>query len=113
MARAEKSAKSGEIWQFPENIRGVIVGGAPLNRDTFRSTISGTRPQLEAWAELAGGQVPLDEVIQRLLVSTIETAGETTTMAVVWGEDHPVFAWLAENLYDNAPGALPGAASPE
>lgn len=92
--------------QFPEQVNAVIVGDAPLNRDTFRSSIEGSRSQLESWASLAGGQVPVEEIIRRLKDSPIETDCGETTMRTVWGEDHPVYTWLGKNLFDNDPAML-------
>lgn len=94
--------------QHPGQVRAVIVGDSPLNRDTFRSSIEGTRPRLEAWAEIAGGRLPIDEIIERLKDSPGGTAGQSdaTTLRSLWGEGHPVFRWLAENLFYNDPAML-------
>jgi pimeloyl-ACP methyl ester carboxylesterase len=94
--------------QYPEGILGLIVGDAPLNRDTFRATIEGTRERLSTWADLAGGQVPLAEVIERLKNSSIEGNGDGPkgTLRQVWGENNPVFTWLGENLFLHDPAML-------
>jgi pimeloyl-ACP methyl ester carboxylesterase len=94
--------------QYPDGIRAVLVGDAPLNRDTFRATIEGSRERLASWAEIAGGQIPLTEVIAHLKDAPIETPGNNSpnTMRQVWGEENPVFPWLGENLFHNDPAML-------
>jgi pimeloyl-ACP methyl ester carboxylesterase len=94
--------------QFPEGVRAVAVGDAPLSSQAWQAVLQQGRDRLIAWRALAGGQKPLEEVIQTLKDSPIEVPGnhESLFMREVLGEDAPVFEWLATNLQHNDPDML-------
>jgi pimeloyl-ACP methyl ester carboxylesterase len=58
--------------------------------------------------DLCGGQKRLDQLIEILKAAPIEVPdkGEPMPMREVMGEDGPVYAWLAANLYQSDPDML-------
>lgn len=91
--------------QRPEVVRALVVGDSPLSGESWRLVLEETRDKLVEWQGLAGGQVPLDELLEMLKNAPVEKPGQTelVPMRNVYGEDSPVFAWLATNLMQNDP----------
>jgi pimeloyl-ACP methyl ester carboxylesterase len=89
-------------------VRAVAVGDSPLSSRTFHDVLEGTRDRIAAWRDLAGGQVPMQELIEALKDSPTEVPGrsEPVLMREAMGEDSPVFEWLATNLYQQDPDML-------
>ncbi len=89
--------------QFPEGVRAVAVGDAPLSRQAWQAHQS--RDRALAWRDLAGGQKPFAEVVEALKDTPIEVSGRVD--AVPWrevaGEDAPVYPWLATCLQQSDP----------
>lgn len=90
--------------QYPEGVRAVVVGDAPLSGQALQAT----RPDPErvaAMRKMCGGQKSLDELIEMLKESPISVPGksEQVPMRQVMGEDAPMFAWMATNLYQCDP----------
>ncbi len=90
--------------QYPEGVRAVVVGDAPLSGQALQAT----RPDPErvaAMRNVCGGQKPLDELIEMMKESPISVPGrsEPVPMRQVMGEDAPMFAWMATNLYQCDP----------
>ncbi len=94
--------------QLSAGVRAVAVGDSPLSSQTFYDVLHGTRDRLAAWRDLAGGQVPMQDLIEALKDSPTEVPGqsEPVPMREVMGEDAPVFEWLAANLYQQDPDML-------
>jgi pimeloyl-ACP methyl ester carboxylesterase len=67
-----------------------------------------THDRITAWRDSAGGQRPLQDVIEALKDSPTELPGreEPLPMREAYGEEAPVFEWLATNLYHNDPDML-------
>jgi pimeloyl-ACP methyl ester carboxylesterase len=95
--------------QAPGDVRAVVVGDSPL---TWRTDSSARRPahlaRVAAWRDLAGGRLPIDEIVEALKDAPTEIPGqdEPVTMREKHGEDAGVFAWVATNLYYNDPDML-------
>jgi pimeloyl-ACP methyl ester carboxylesterase len=89
--------------QFPDGVRAVAVGDAPLSRQAWQAHQS--RDRALAWRNLAGGQKPFDEIVEALKDTPIEVPGRVgfVPMRDVAGEDAPVYAWLATCLQQSDP----------
>lgn len=94
--------------QYPEGIRAVAVGDAPLSSQTFHDHLLQGQDRVAAWRDLSGGQKPLDQLIELLKDAPIEVPGrsEPVPMRAVINEDRPFYTWLATNLYQNDPDML-------
>jgi pimeloyl-ACP methyl ester carboxylesterase len=94
--------------QYPEGVRAVAVGDAPLSSQTWHDVLLQSQDRLAAWRDLSGGQIPMDQIIDLLKDTLIEVPGrpEPVFMRDVMGEDAPVYDWLAANLYQSDPDML-------
>lgn len=94
--------------QLPAGVRAVAVGDSPLSSQTFYDVLHGTRDRIAAWRDLSGGQISMQNLIAALKDSPTEVPGrsEPVPMREVKGEESPVFAWLATNLYQQDPDML-------
>jgi pimeloyl-ACP methyl ester carboxylesterase len=94
--------------QCPTGVRAVAVGDAPLSSKTWHKILYESRERLATWRELAGGQKPLHDLIKILKDSPVGVPdiSEAVSMREVFGEESPVFEWLATNLSQNDPDML-------
>jgi pimeloyl-ACP methyl ester carboxylesterase len=94
--------------QFPNGVRAVAVGDAPLSSRTWHDVLHQQEERLLAWPGLCGGQVPFDQLVEAIKDTPIEVSGreESVAMREVMGEDAPAYAWLAANLYQSDPDVL-------
>lgn len=94
--------------QYPAGARAVVVGDSPLSRQTWSKVLVRTHDRLRAWRDLCGGQKSIDQIIDLLKDSPTEVPGksEPVSMRDAMGEDSPVYAWLATNLYQSDPDML-------
>jgi len=94
--------------QYPEGVRAIAVGDAPLSSQTWHDVLLQGQDRLVAWRDLSGGQKPIDQLIEILKEAPIEVPGRRgpVPMREVMGEDAPVYAWLATNLYQSDPDML-------
>lgn len=94
--------------QYSDGVRAVAVGDAPLSSQTWHEALLQGQDRIAAWRDLCGGQKPMDQVIDILKDAPIEVPGrpEPVSMREVMGEDAPVYAWLATNLYQSDPDVL-------
>ena len=92
--------------QFPEGVRAVVVGDAPLSGQAWE--VHQKRDRLLIWRDLAGGQKPFAEVVEALKETPTEVPGRegVVPMREVAGEEAPVYAWLATCLAQNDPDML-------
>jgi pimeloyl-ACP methyl ester carboxylesterase len=93
--------------QFPDGVRAVAVGDAPLSSQAWQAARQ-SRDRLLTWRDLSGGQKPFDEVIEALKDTPIEVPGRagSVPMREVAGEDAPVYNRLATCLQQNDPDML-------
>ena len=87
---------------FPDLVRALIVGDAPLDGATWGHLMLNQRGKSEAWRALAGGTHPVEE-IERLLGDAPE---RNSTLREIWGESSPIIHELAERLYTHDPDML-------
>jgi pimeloyl-ACP methyl ester carboxylesterase len=94
--------------QYPEGVRAVAVGDAPLSSQTWHEHLLQGRDRATAWRDLCGGQKSMEQLIEILKDTPIEVPdkSEPVPMREVMGEDGPVYAWLATNLYQSDPDML-------
>lgn len=94
--------------QYPEGVRALTVGDAPLSSQTWHNAFLQSQDRIVAWRDLSGGQKPMEQLIELLKAAPIEVPGRpgSVPMREVMGEDAPVFAWLATNLYQSDPDLL-------
>jgi pimeloyl-ACP methyl ester carboxylesterase len=89
--------------QYQAGVRGVIVGDAPLSRETWHKVLQDGRDRIVAWRSLAGGQIPYAELIEIVKDTPIEVQGQPARLRDVVGEDSSVFEWIAGNLSQDDP----------
>jgi pimeloyl-ACP methyl ester carboxylesterase len=91
--------------QFPEGVRAVAVGDAPLSRQAWQAL---PHRNSVTWRDLAGGQKSFDEVVEALKDTPVEVPGQvgSVPMREVTGEDAPVSTHLATDLLQNDPDML-------
>jgi len=95
--------------QYKDGVRAVVVGDSPLSSQSWhRVMFTQTTDRVRAWQKVSGGQIPVEEIIAILKDSPTEEPGnpKAVAMRAVYGEDSPVFLWLAENLYHQDPDML-------
>ena len=94
--------------QYPECVRAVAVGDAPLSRQTWHEHLRQSHDRIAVWRDLCGHQTSMDQLVEALKNAPIEVPdnSEPLPMREVYGEDAPVFAWLAANLYQSDPDML-------
>jgi len=94
--------------QYPPGVRAIVVGDAPLSSQTWHDLLLRSQDRLIAWRDLCGGQKTMDQVIELLKEAPMEVPSqrEPVSMRSVLGDDSPVFAWLATNLYQSDPDML-------
>jgi len=87
---------------FPDLVRALIVGDAPLDGATWGQLMQDGRGKLAAWRALAGGAIPVEE-IEKLLGDAPEGS---STLREIFGEGSPIIHDLAERLYHHDPDML-------
>lgn len=95
--------------QYPDRVRAVVVGDSPLTSATWHAQLLHDREGLKTWRAYSGGQRAIEEIVEALKdAPVVSTPDQPTTarMREVWGEDAPVFMWLATNLYLQDPDVL-------
>lgn len=95
--------------RYPDGVRAVAVGDSPLSSQSWhRVMFNQTADRVRAWQKISGGHIPVEEFIEILKDSPTEEPGNPNpvSMRSVFGEDSPVFQWLAENLYHQDPDML-------
>ena len=97
--------------QAPNLVLSVVAGDSPLTAKTWLAALDQTRDKLASWRELAGGRLSIPEIIEQLKHAPVEVSfrAPLIPMRQAFGEDSPVYAWLADNLYQTDPdffGAL-------
>jgi pimeloyl-ACP methyl ester carboxylesterase len=95
--------------QFTDGVRDVAVGDSPLSSQSWhRVMFNQTTDRVRAWQKISGGHIPIEQLIEILKDSPTEEPGNPNlvSMRSVFGEDSPVFSWLAENLYHQDPDML-------
>lgn len=95
--------------QCPDHVRAVVVGDSPLDRRPDRNKYPDrSRARNATWQKLAGGRYSIDEIAKALREAPTEIPGrdEPVTMREKYGEAHPVYQWIATNLFYTDPDML-------
>lgn len=94
--------------QYPEGVRTLVVGDAPLSRQAWWEGLLPTLDRLRAWRTLGGGQKSVPEIIESLKDSSVEVPGKPHPIPLreAYGENSPVYEWVANNLYLGDPDML-------
>ena len=94
--------------QYPEGVQALVVGDAPLSRQAWWNGLLPSLDRLRAWQTLCGGQKSVPEIIEALKDSPTEVPGKSHPMPLreVYGENSPVYDWVANNLYLGDPDML-------
>ena len=91
--------------QAPGDVRALVIGDSPLTPGTGPSR---TRPRIEAWRDLAGGRLSIEQIAEALRDAPTEVPGqdEPVTMREKHGQDSPHYIHVATRLYHNDPDML-------
>ena len=94
--------------QYPAGVRAVAVGDAPLSSQTWQEALLQGQDRIATWRDMSGGQKSIDELIDVLKNTPTEVPDKPgpVPMRAVYGEDAPVYVWLATNLYQSDPDML-------
>jgi len=109
--------------QYPAGVLAVAVGDSPLsNQSWYHGMNDLSKARVRAWQKISGGHIPIEQLIEILKDSPTEEPGnpgeplkykkvrrgnpKSVPMRAVYGEDAPVFPWLAESLYQQDPDML-------
>src|SRR5262249_13855683 len=95
--------------QIPEHVRAVVVGDSPLTAATWGALLKHARGGLQRWRDLSGGRHSVQQIVEALKdvpVLSSPDKPQAARMRDVWGEDSPVFDWIATNLYQQDPDVL-------
>lgn len=94
--------------RYPELVRGLIIGDAPFDLVNLRSALQRDRDRLLYWREWAGPDHSTEEITKALKNTPIAVEGKSDLVAarILFGEEHPWFQWMAENLQHNDPEML-------
>lgn len=94
--------------QYTEGVRAVVVGDAPLSRQSWWEALQPTLERLAAWRELCGGQQSISQIVNILRDSPVEGPGksEPVPMRQLMGEESPFYDWMATSLYQGDPDML-------
>lgn len=87
---------------YPDLVRALIVGDAPLDAVTWGQTMREQRGKNAAWRALSGGRHPVDEIERRLG----DAPEGSSTLREIFGEGSPIIRDLAERLYLHDPDML-------
>lgn len=87
---------------YPELVRALIVGDAPLDAATWGKLMRDGRSKLAAWQALSGGKYPVAEIESTLL----DAPEGNSTIRELFDEDSPIIHDLAERLYLHDPEML-------
>lgn len=94
--------------RYPELVRGLIIGDAPLDLANMRNSFQRDQERLLYWREWAGPGHSTEEIAEALKNTPIAVEGKSDPMAarILFGEENPWFQQMAENLQHNDPEML-------
>lgn len=95
---------------YPENVRGALVGDAPLDSVLWNAAMQGQRAMAQRWRELSGGFYSVEEIVAALKEAPLGMLGpeeeQPLRMLDVYPNGHPVYMHLAKRLYVHDPDVL-------
>ena len=92
----------------PVLVRALIIGDSPLDKASLKVQLQHTFPRLKHWRNLAGKELPLEELIEGVKNTPVEAVGEGEPVAArtLFGEDNPWYREMALNLQQIDPTML-------
>lgn len=86
--------------QYPQWVKGLIIGDAPFDRAKLRAYLKRNRERLEYWREFAGPDHSPEERLEAVknMPIAVEGRSEAVPARNLFGEENPWFAEMAENL---------------
>lgn len=94
--------------QMPGEIAAVLIGDAPLTASTWRTGLENGRAGLIAWRDLSALPYTIEQLYEAVKDSPTmhPTDGHLVPMRDVLGDEHPVYEWIATNIYYQDPDVL-------
>lgn len=92
---------------YPDKVRALIVGDSPISLEVLRNHSESQKEMTILWREWSK-KLSLDEIMEKLKAMQVPVLGEERTIsaAEAYGENHPWFEFMAENLKQNDPNML-------
>lgn len=92
---------------YPSQVRALIVGDSPISLEVLRIHSENQKEMTLLWREWSKN-LSLDEIVKKLKAMQVPVSGgeKTISAAEVYGENHPWFEFMAENLKQNDPNML-------
>lgn len=86
---------------YPHLVKALLIGDAPLDYMNLRTTLQQDQQRLVYWRDLAASPLSLEEISEKLKLTPITIEGQPVPVAasVLFGEEHPWFRDMAENLH--------------
>ncbi len=93
---------------YPHLVKALIIGDAPFDRTKLRLALQRDQQRLRFWQRYAGACHSLEEITEALKNTPISVEGQSDPVParVLFGEDHPWYREMAENLHHNDPDML-------
>ncbi len=91
-----------------DDLTAVIIGDSPLTASSWQTVLQNSRDALIAWRDLSARPLTLEQFYEAVKDSpTMDYEnGRSAPMRHVFGEEHPVYDFLAPNLYHQDPDVL-------
>lgn len=92
---------------YPSKVKALIVGDSPISLDILRNHSESQKEMTILWREWSENS-SLGEIVKKLKAMQVPVPGgeRTISAAEAYGEDHPWFEFMAENLKQNDPNML-------
>lgn len=92
---------------YPDKVKALIVGDPPISLDVLRNHSESQKEMVMLWREWSKN-LSLDEIVKKLKAMQVPVPGgeRTVSAAEAYGENHPWFEFMAENLKQNDPNML-------
>lgn len=92
---------------YPNIVKALIVGDSPISLDVLRNHTKSQMKMTIMWREWSKN-LSLNEIVQKLKAMQVPMPGaeRTISAAEAYGENHPWFEFMAENLKQNDPNML-------
>ena len=94
--------------QMAGELTAVLIGDAPLTASTWRAVLENGREGLITWRDLSALPSTIDQLYEAVKDGpTIRPEdGRRVPMRDVFGDEHPIYDWIAPNLYHQDPDVL-------
>ncbi len=91
----------------PELVKAVIIGDSPISLEVLKQHSDGQKEMTMLWREWAR-TLTLQQIVEKLKAMQVQIPGQegSTPASQAYGENHPWFRFMAENLKQNDPDML-------